>query len=254
MIQAISGLNVKEGALSYGQVDKVERIRQAPPTIDRPKTDPEAVDPRRVLTHRDPDPPTYNRIGKVADPIKVAPVEAAPIEPKREPVFAAGKDVYGTYGAGTFETKSGYKGTFEAAPGGQITFEIDGFKGIMMPNHKAFAYNSETGEAYEMKVRYGEGQFKIGQIKPLTEKPFDPEGLKPLVVEGQNPNIHFRYNGQNDIAVSFPGADGSTVTGQGFMDGKGTMILALSNGATIAAKYSFTEDGLLQIFSRHALG
>lgn len=254
MIQATNGLNIKEGALSYGQVDKVERIRQAPPTIERPKVDSEAINLRRVRAPEDLDTKTYNRIGKVAGPITARPVDITQVEPKREPVFSPGQEVYGTYGAGTFETKSGHKGTFEGAPGGQITFEIGGFKGIMMPNQTAYAYNHQTGESYEMKIRYGDGQFKIGEIKPLTEKLFDSTGLKPMVVQGENPNIKFRYNGQNDIAVSFPDGQGGTVKGQGFMDGKGTMILALSNGGTIQAKYSFTEDGLLQIFSRQALG
>jgi len=176
------------------------------------------------------------------------------VEPtNRPPVFTPGESVSGNYRNGNFITESGYSGTYKAMPGGQISFEINGFKGIFMSNHTAMVYNNQTGESYEMKVRVGDGKFEIIDIKELSEKPFDPAGKKPLFVEGQSNNVHIRHDSKGNVGVSFPGPDGETVTGQGFMDPDGVMILALSNGATIKVKYDFSADGKLQIYSRKAI-
>ncbi len=92
--------------------------------------------------------------------------EVTPVE-RPQSLFQSDKIIKGSYGDGKFSTASGEQGTYYGLPNGQVGFEIDGFKGVMMNAHTAVVYNKETGEAYSMNVRYDANEFSMGNIKEV---------------------------------------------------------------------------------------
>lgn len=245
---------------SQGRVSIAERLSKF---IDNPaitKKSSDAVTLRKMSEL--PAVATYNR--SLSKGIHSANIDTTPIQnhevdkvasieqtPKSDSIFKVGGEFQGMYRSGKFITENNTRGTYEAMPGGQISFSIDGFQGILMTNNTAVAFNPETGESFKMKVRMNGTEFKAYDIQELSSDQFKAGDVKPIFVEGKNDNVHVRYSrNSGEIAVSFPDGHGGHLRGHGFMDNNGTMILALSNGSTIQAKYDLSEDGKLRIYSR----
>ncbi len=243
-----------EGTSSQGRVDVVSRLRSyVEESEKRPVRNDAASFEQRPETSR---PITYGRV-RSSEVRDIASTEIRPAErvAEKSPIFEPGKEITGFYRSGKFITGSGDRGTYEGMTGGQVSFEIGGYKGILMPNNKAVVFNAQTGESYSMNVRMANGQYKISNIQELSPTPYAPGEATPLYVEGRSENVNVRYNKESgQVGVSIPSPDGSTVTGTGYMDKNGTMILALSNGATIQAKYDFSDNGKMRIYSRSQIG
>ncbi|MDZ4786910.1 MAG: hypothetical protein SGJ02_12625 [bacterium] len=242
---------------SQGRIDELTRSKNAI-LIKSENTIPVQSKTQEAVTVAESKNPEIAKVySKMVMPASLENMKKAQIKPEvlkeSVPLFEQGGSVHGYFRSNRFITDSGIQGSYQAMSGGQISFEAGGFKGILMPNGKAMAYNSQSGESYSMQVKFGKGEFSISNIEPLSKEPFVPGDAKPLFIQGQNPNIGVRYNTSGDIQVKFPGADGKEVIGKGFMSPNGIMILALSNGATVEAHYNFSEDGKLQIFSRRAI-
>lgn len=179
--------------------------------------------------------PSYSPIKK---PVAVAP-QAAPTEV--EPLKMAG-----TYGDGLFQM-NGVEGSYSQLPGGQFELNWNGFKGIMMADHKGYA--TKDGQTYSFNVNRDKDTFSlenIAPVPPLTQFPDKPilEGsIDTSKMEINFPGMTIKYNADGSATAMMTGSKGDQILGKGLLDPKGNAIFAFETGQSYHANFRLTEKG-----------
>jgi len=121
-----------------------------------------------------------------------------------DPLFEEGATVEGRYGKGHFITESGEHGRYRRLKNGRIQFQVGDFRGILRPDHKALAYNKETGEMYSMDIYYRDGKFRMTNMKEVDPNDYLPPANTEVTNDTSN-DFELRVLGDGALTRGFLG-------------------------------------------------